>query len=716
MMIAGKRFLKELLTLICLAFLSIDESSAQSFLKTIWEKDYDVNNASVINSVIKSEDGSFLLVGETGSVESGATKILVLKITPEGNLLWQKSLGTDGGYKFRSVCKSKNEGFYVAGIKQDAQSKKMICVTKADANGNVLWESTIGGGEGETVSDIIESSDYGVLVCGSKVIKGDHDTDGWLVKINKKGTIESQALLGHRYIDDEFSSIISNNSGGYVISGSTSVKLGDEKVPYFVSVDFRGDKKWEKSFPELIRTIPSSLYLNKDGSIACLAKIVSGSGQFEKISKLVINSSGELIKNVSINTPLNISKNSYIQVKDDQLIMLSAMQDKAEIPADKFIIRLDNSLKPVWKKTQDLENVSLGCLNAINDTDFISAGSVNYNSKMNCEAVVFQDLSDKEIGNYIDQKLMKSGMAPNENRNDFKNRIGRSKFESYIVQFTSDAEKDLSLIPDNFFRDLNAPSDSRPSIIVSSKKNEDEGGGIILKGNYYALLIAINDYKDPAINSLDKPISDAQKLFDVLVSDYMFEKANITFLKNPTREQIISSLDRLEKTLSKSDNLLIFYAGHGYWNDVTQKGYWLASDASKENTANWIGNSSISDYVRSIPAKHTLLIADACFSGSIFKTRAAFGNLDKTAKKLYELTSRKAMTSGTLTEVPDKSVFVEYLVKRLSDNTEAYLSSEQLFFSFKPAVLNNTDNIPQFGVVGNAGDEGGDFLFIKRTK
>jgi hypothetical protein len=74
------------------------------------------------------------------------------------------------------------------------------------------------------------------------------------------------------------------------------------------------------------------------------------------------------------------------------------------------------------------------------------------------------------------------------------------------------------------------------------------------------------------------------------------------------------------------------------------------------------------------------------------------------------------MTSGTLTEVPDKSVFLEYLLKQLSENAEAYLSSEQLFFSFKPAVLNNTENVPQFGVVGNSGDEGGDFLFIKRKK
>jgi hypothetical protein len=74
--------------------------------------------------------------------------------------------------------------------------------------------------------------------------------------------------------------------------------------------------------------------------------------------------------------------------------------------------------------------------------------------------------------------------------------------------------------------------------------------------------------------------------------------------------------------------------------------------------------------------------------------------------------SRKAMTSGTLTVVPDKSSFVEYLIDRLSENSEKYLSAEQLFSSFRIAVINNSDVVPQFGEIRGVGDEGGDFIFI----
>lgn len=235
-------------------------------------------------------------------------------------------------------------------------------------------------------------------------------------------------------------------------------------------------------------------------------------------------------------------------------------------------------------------------------------------------------------------------------------------------------------------------------------------------GKYYALFIAVEQYADPAINDLDKPVKDAQKLLGALLAHYTFKQSNITFLKNPKREDIIASLDKLQQQITNKDNLLIFYAGHGHWNPGTSTGYWLPADAKKANTANWFRNSTLKDYIAGIKSKHTLLIADACFSGGIFKTRNAFSDASQAINKLYELPSRKAMTSGNLQTVPDKSVFLEYLIKRLSSNTKKYISSGQLFSSFRTAVMNNSRNTPRFGDIQNAGDEGGDFIFIRQKK
>lgn len=233
-------------------------------------------------------------------------------------------------------------------------------------------------------------------------------------------------------------------------------------------------------------------------------------------------------------------------------------------------------------------------------------------------------------------------------------------------------------------------------------------------GDYYALIVGINDYNDPNIPDLDKPVTDAEALKKVLSSLYTFDENNITFLKNPTRSKFINELDRLAGQLGSDDNLLIFYAGHGYWDDFKEIGYWMPSDAVVGDHSSWIRNSTIKEYIGVFKTKQTLLITDACFSGSIFKTRGIKADRVVAYQKIYDLPGRKGMTSGTLKEVPDVSVFLQTMLKRLTENEDKYLASSGLFNSLRDAVLNNSPNVPQFGTIQGAGDEGGEFIFIKR--
>jgi hypothetical protein len=110
------------------------------------------------------------------------------------------------------------------------------------------------------------------------------------------------------------------------------------------------------------------------------------------------------------------------------------------------------------------------------------------------------------------------------------------------------------------------------------------------------------------------------------------------------------------------------------------------------------------------------VISDACFSGGLFKVREVFVKPDVSIEKIYEMPSRKAITSGALKTVPDRSVFLEYLVKNLERNRAKYLYSEKLYIDMKPAVINNSpvNQTPLYGTIQGAGDEGGDFIFIRR--
>jgi hypothetical protein len=198
----------------------------------------------------------------------------------------------------------------------------------------------------------------------------------------------------------------------------------------------------------------------------------------------------------------------------------------------------------------------------------------------------------------------------------------------------------------------------------------------------------------------------------VLVNSYNFEENNITIIKDATRSDILNAFAELRQNASENDNVLIFFAGHGRWMEEMQMGFWIPVDAQSDNESNWLSNSDITTQIRALKAKHTLLISDACFSGTIFASRSGFSD-NIGVVKLYDLPSRNAMTSGNKTEVPDLSVFMKYLVKRLEENSSKYLTAGELYMSLKIAVTGNSPAVPMFGPLQNTGDEGGNFVFVK---
>ena len=261
--------------------------------------------------------------------------------------------------------------------------------------------------------------------------------------------------------------------------------------------------------------------------------------------------------------------------------------------------------------------------------------------------------------------------------------------------------------------------ESRKVLTVSQDKASKSSEEKIDKSSpYYALIIGISDYKNNSSKLLDlnQPTKDASTIYKTLTDNYTFLKENVYLLKDPTRAELLDMIDNLAKKVTQRDNLLIFYAGHGYWDENLKIGYWLPSDADIEKRSSWISNSSIKDYVSGINSKHTLLVTDACFSGSIFKSRSAESLNTYSVYKLFSSPSRKAMTSGNLTTVPDNSKFFFYINKALLENKDQYLSSRQLFDGIYTSVLNNSSTVPLYGVMQDTGDEGGEFIFIRKSE
>jgi len=247
-----------------------------------------------------------------------------------------------------------------------------------------------------------------------------------------------------------------------------------------------------------------------------------------------------------------------------------------------------------------------------------------------------------------------------------------------------------------------------------------------VKGENWLFVIGIDTYlKWPRLQTA---VSDAKSLKNVLLSRYHFDKKHLIELydEQATRRNIIQKLRDLAKKVNSNDSLVIFYAGHGHLDSITKEGSWVPVESDTENSAVWITNHDIRNYLKVdvIKAKHILLISDSCFSGDFF--RGHRGKLPKVTsaviKKAWQLTSRQAITSGGLEPVSDagfgsNSIFSHFLINTLKKNTKPFLVPSELFPDIKAGVAENAEQFPRFGSLkGTGGQQGGELvLFLKQV-
>jgi hypothetical protein len=237
--------------------------------------------------------------------------------------------------------------------------------------------------------------------------------------------------------------------------------------------------------------------------------------------------------------------------------------------------------------------------------------------------------------------------------------------------------------------------------------------------NYHALVIAAQDYQH--WGKLGKPIADADSMIKTVTTFYLFDKQNITYLKNPRRSDLIDAFDSLTEVLTETDNLLIFYAGHGQEDKTLDEGYWIPIDGQKGNRrSNWFSNEELKKYIKAMKCKHVLLVADACFAGKLFRGEqsqpSAKPNIDKTLaiQNDYKKKSRRGITSTKLTTVPDDSIFLKYFLQSLQTNAEKYLRASELHSLFNNILQNNSRQTSENSSIFETGDEGGEFIFIRK--
>ena len=238
----------------------------------------------------------------------------------------------------------------------------------------------------------------------------------------------------------------------------------------------------------------------------------------------------------------------------------------------------------------------------------------------------------------------------------------------------------------------------------------------------YALLFGTDEYQ--FWDNLTNPVNDTETIAKELREVYGFETDVIL---NPTTEDVWSKLrEYAMKSYLDNDQLFIFFAGHGQFDEVFGEGYIVCTDSelSDESKNTYISHVRLRNIVNNIPCKHTFLVIDACFGGTfdpliaradVRGQDAIYGEISKGEfiKRKLQFKTRRYLTSGGKIYVPDgrpghHSPFTRKMLEALRN----YGGSDQILtLSEVLLYIEKLNPEPRFGEFGD-NEPGSDFVFV----
>lgn len=237
------------------------------------------------------------------------------------------------------------------------------------------------------------------------------------------------------------------------------------------------------------------------------------------------------------------------------------------------------------------------------------------------------------------------------------------------------------------------------------------------QGRNYLLAIAINDYLH--CSKLNNAVDDVKAFVELMKSRYNFEESNINFIKNElaTKKRIEQELIKLARILTNQDNLIIYFSGHGRY-DERLGGNWVPVDAGAgdDDWTDYLSNDLVKSYLNRIECFHTFLIADSCFSGSLFidKSKEKFtGDRRDTDPSRWGLTSGKKeiVSDGNPGEhSPFATALLDVLEK--ADQPPGVMRICDLVLE---KVAANAQQTPMGSPLAVKGHQGGQFVFHFRA-
>ena len=237
----------------------------------------------------------------------------------------------------------------------------------------------------------------------------------------------------------------------------------------------------------------------------------------------------------------------------------------------------------------------------------------------------------------------------------------------------------------------------------------------------YALIFATDKYD--SWRALVNPIFDSRSIANTLQKNYGFVTEVV---ENPNQSQVLDKLrEYAEKKYADMDQLFIFFAGHGFYDETFKEGFVVTRESLPDDPGrnSYLRHSVLRSTINNNPCKHIFLVMDVCFGGTFDEEVAGARNLDDetyTSPSQSEIISRKLkfktrkfLTSGGKEYVSDgiegrHSPFARQFIEALEKGmgSDGILTTTEIM-----TYVEMIKTVPQFGKFG-ADQLGSDFVFV----
>lgn len=197
--------------------------------------------------VQQTNDGGFIIVGETQPLSAGGyTSLYLLKTDESGNVVWEKIYGEDDHWdKGYAVLETDDGCFVIAGDTYSyGPGYDAMWLLKTDTNGDTLWTKTFGGDSNDWAKSVQQTADGGYILTGGAGSFG-NSYQVYLVKTDENGNMEWQRNYGYSFYDRGERVIVLDD--GYLVIGGRS-EYGENENMYVVRTNLDGDALWDQTY------------------------------------------------------------------------------------------------------------------------------------------------------------------------------------------------------------------------------------------------------------------------------------------------------------------------------------------------------------------------------------------------------------------------------------------------------------------------------------